>query len=220
VKILGRPDLVDEPTSWPVVKSQVLANGSITEYLRDEVQAPDGHRMLREYLRHPGAVGIIALDDQERVALVRQYRHPVQHRLIEPPAGLLDVSGEGYLQAAQRELAEEVGLAGGTWNLLVDYCTSPGMLSETLRVYLARDLESVSIPEDYNASGEEAHMDVVWAPLAEVVDAILAGQLNNPTLVTGILATEVARRRSNFAGLRPPDAPWLLRDQLLGHQAP
>ena len=86
--------------------------------------------MEREYLQHPGAVGIIALDDADRVALVRQYRHAVRHRLIEPPAGLLDVDGEDPLLAAQRELAEEVGLAAETWHVLVDLFTTPGMLAE------------------------------------------------------------------------------------------
>ena len=157
--------------------------------------------MAREYLHHPGAVGIIALDDSDRVALVRQYRHPVRHRLIEPPAGLLDVHGEDPQLAARRELAEEVGLAAETWHVLVDLFTTPGILAERLRVYLARDLVEVDAPDGFTRSGEEAHMDTVWAPLPDLVDAVLAGDLHNPTMISGVLATWAARQR-NYAGLR------------------
>ena len=106
---------------------------------------------------------MIALDDQGRVALVRQYRHPVRHRLIEPPAGLLDVDGEAYVLGAQRELAEEVGLAAGTWHVLVDLFTTPGILGESLRIFLARDLLEADAPDGFVRAGEEAHMDTVWA---------------------------------------------------------
>ena len=109
MNVLGPDELTDAPLAWPIDSSTVLAQGTITSYVQDQVRTPEGHLIAREYLKHPGAVGVIALDDHDRVALVRQYRHPVRHRLIEPPAGLLDV-GEDYLQAIQRELAEEAGL--------------------------------------------------------------------------------------------------------------
>ena len=132
--ILARDELADVPLAWPVVSSTVLARGKITSYVQDQVRTPDGQLIEREYLKHPGAVGVIALDDHDRVALVRQYRHPVRHRLIEPPAGLLDVGGEDYLQAIERELAEEVGLAARRWAVLVDLFTTPGILGESLRI--------------------------------------------------------------------------------------
>jgi len=100
--VLGSDQLVDVPLAWPVESSTVLAQGKITSYVEDQVRTPDGQLITREYLKHPGAVGVIALDDHDRVALVRQYRHPVRHRLIEPPAGLLDVEGEGYLATVKR----------------------------------------------------------------------------------------------------------------------
>jgi 8-oxo-dGDP phosphatase len=206
--ILGRDELADVPLAWPVASSTVLAEGRITKYVQDQVRTPDGHLIMREYLKHPGAVGVIALDDQGRVALVRQYRHPVRHRLIEPPAGLLDVGGEDYLQAMQREMAEEVGLAAGRWALLVDLFTTPGILGESLRIYLARDLEAVDGPDDFTLEGEEAHMDVVWAALDDLVEAILGGRLHNPTVVSGVLAAWAARERDNFMTLRPANAAW------------
>jgi 8-oxo-dGDP phosphatase len=209
--ILGPDELVDEPLSWPVESSTVLAKGMFTSYVQDQVRTPDGNLIAREYLRHPGAVGVIALDDHERVALVRQYRHPVRHQLIEPPAGLLH-SGEDYLQAMQRELAEEVGLAARSWAVLVDLFTTPGILQESLRIYVARDLTTVDAPEGFTREGEEAHMDTVWASLDDLVDAVLDGRLHNPTVVSGVLAAWTARQRDGFVSLRSADAAWPARD--------
>ena len=210
--ILGPDELVDVPLAWPVISSTVLARGKITSYVQDQVRTPDGQLIAREYLKHPGAVGVIALDDHDRVALVRQYRHPVRHRLIEPPAGLLDVGGEDYLQAIERELAEEVGLAARRWVVLVDLFTTPGILGESLRIYLARDLTDVDHPDSFTREGEEAHMDTVWASLDDLVEAVLGGRLHNPTVVSGVLAAWTARQRDGFTSLRPADADWAARD--------
>ena len=206
--VLGSDELVDVPLAWPVESSIVRAQGKITSYVEDQVRTPDGQLITREYLKHPGAVGVIALDDHDRVALVRQYRHPVRHRLIEPPAGLLDVEGEGYLATVKRELAEEVGLAAGSWAVLVDLFTTPGILGESLRIYLARDLEAVDDPDGYVREGEEAHMDTVWASLDDLVEAVLDGRLHNPTVVSGVLAAWTARERDGFSSLRAADAAW------------
>ena len=213
--VLTRADLVDRAVSWPVTAERVLGEGIFTALLQDDITAPDGTTLQREYLRHPGAVGIIALDAGGRVALVRQYRHAVRHRLIEPPAGLLDVDGEAYVLAAQRELAEEVGLAADTWHVLVDLFTTPGIIAEGLRVYLALDLHPADAPDGFVKEGEEAEMELSWAPLAELVEAVLAGDLHNPTLVSGVLATWVAHLRGDdFASLRPAASPWPARDGL------
>ena len=209
--VIGGDDLIDAALSWPVISSEVLASGAIVDFVQDEVQTPDGELIKREYLAHPGAVGVIALDDQDRVVLVRQYRHPVRHRLIEPPAGLIDVEGEDPLLAARRELAEEVGLAADTWHVLVDLFTTPGTIGESLRIYLARELSEVEAPPGFVRGGEEAQMDTVRADLDELVSAVLAGKLHNPILVSGVLATWMSRRRDGFANLRAADAPWSAR---------
>ena len=214
VVVLSPAELVDVPLAWPVEGSTVLGHGHIADFRQDQIRTPDGELIRREYLQHPGAVAVIALDAEERVALVRQYRHPVRHRLVEPPAGLLDVDGEDYLAAVQRELAEEVDLAAGRWHVLVDLFSTPGILGESLRIYLARDLSTASAPEDFVREGEEADMDVVWASLTDLVDAVLAGQLHSPSLVSGVLAAEVSRQRG-WASLRPADAPWPARESLL-----
>jgi 8-oxo-dGDP phosphatase len=212
--LISGPQIADLPLSWPVEQSTTLAEGRIGGFVRDRVRAPDGKVLIRDYVRHPGAVGVIALDDHDRVALVRQYRHAVGYRLIEPPAGLLDVDGEDYLKSAQRELAEEVGLGAHTWHVLTDVFTTPGMISETLRIYLARGLSEAAAPESFLREEEEAHMDIVWAVLDDLVSAVLAGRVQNPTLVAGVLAAWTARQFDGYASLRPADAPWPARDLL------
>ncbi len=212
--VLAPAELVDVPLSWPVLSTDVRARGVIGTFVQDDVQTPDGGTITREYLRHPGAVAVIALDEHERVVLVRQYRHAVRHRLLEPPAGLLDVAGEDYLVGAQRELAEEVGLAAGRWDVLVDLFSTPGIVGESIRVFLARDLSSRAAPAGFEREGEEADMDTVRAPLDDLVDAVLGGRLHNPTLVSGVLAADAARRR-DWAPLRPAHAPWPARESLL-----
>jgi 8-oxo-dGDP phosphatase len=212
--IISGSQIADDPLSWPVEQSTTLAEGQLGRFVRDRVRTPDGQMMTRDFVTHPGAVGVIAIDDHDRVALVRQYRHAVGYRLVEPPAGLLDVHGEDYLLAAQRELVEEVGLGARAWHVLVDIFTSPGIVGEALRVYLARDLSEAAAPDSFLREGEEAHMDAVWATLDDLVDAVLAGRVQNPTLVCGVLAAWTARERDGFGSLRPVDAPWPARDLL------
>lgn len=207
VRQLTLDELRDEATAWPVVAERVLGSGDFTTLLQDDILAPDGETLSREYLRHPGAVGIIALDDQDRVAVVRQYRHAVRYRLLEAPAGLLDVEGEEPLLAARRELAEEVGLAADTWHRLVDLFTTPGIVGERLLIFLARDLHPVAAPDGFVKAGEEAELELTWAPLDDLVHAVLAGELHNPTLVSGVLATHAARSLDGFASLRAGNRP-------------
>lgn len=212
--VLERADLADVPAAWPVTATTLLGEGQIARFVADDVQTPDGSSMTREYLRHPGAVAVIAMDEQDRVVLVRQYRHAVRHRLVEPPAGLLDLDGENYLVAAQRELAEEVGLAAARWDVLVDVFSTPGLIGESVRVFLARDLSAVPAPDGFTREGEEAEMDTVWAHLDDLVQAVLAGRVHNPNVVYGALAVALVRDRDAFDTLRPADAPWPSRDAL------
>src|SRR3954452_21465892 len=115
-------------------------------------------QVLREYVSHPGAVAVIALDDDDRVLLLSQYRHPVRSELWEPPAGLRDVPDEELGVAAARELAEEADLVAGSWWRLVDFFTSPGGSNERIRVFLARGLRPVADADRYTRTDEEASM--------------------------------------------------------------
>ena len=216
--VISGAQIADTPLAWPVQDSRTLVKGQIGAFVEDDIRTPDGQLITREYLEHPGAVGIIALDDHDRVALVRQYRHPVRQRLVEPPAGLMDVDGESGVASARRELAEEVGLAAATWHVLIDPYSSPGIIGEALRIFLARDLSPVDAPDGFEREGEEAHMDIVWATLDDLVEAILDGRLHNPSMVSGVLAAWTARARDGFASLRPADAPWEARDGIIASQ--
>ncbi|MGA4507700.1 NUDIX domain-containing protein [Propionibacteriaceae bacterium G1746] len=201
----------DFPTAWPVAASEVLARGRVCNFVQQTVVPPAGEPFSRQFISHPGAVGIIALDDQDRVAVVDQYRHPVGLTLVEPPAGLLDIEGEDFLVAAQRELAEEVELAAADWRVLVDVCTSPGGSEESARVYLARGLSPAPHPEGFVPEDEEAHMVVRWVGFEDLVDGVFAGRLQSPLLVAGIMALAAARSTGRLESLRTPDAPWPVR---------
>ena len=195
-----------------VVARDLLHDGKVFDLVAEEVRlaAGDAEPVLREFLDHPGAVAVVALREGpggEEVALVDQYRHPVRAVLWEVPAGLLDVAGEDYLTAAQRELAEETDLRAGRWDVLVDYFTTPGGSTESLRIYLARDVSEVPPGERHARADEERDMTVRWVPLDEAVAAVHAGRLHNPSAVVGILAAASARA-AGWATLRPADAPW------------
>lgn len=213
----ARPDLVtDAPERWPVSGVETVFTGSkVIEVRRDDVAPADGSPgFQRDVVVHPGAVGVIAMDEQNNVLLVHQYRHPVGHRLYEPPAGLLDVPDEPYDQAAARELYEEAHVRARDWRVLVDFFTSPGMTNEATRIYLARGLEAVPEHERHVGEDEEADMDTLWLPLPDVVDGVLGGRLHNPILCLGSLAAWAALNGDGFDALRPADAPWPVREAL------
>ena len=192
---------------YEVVSTERVYDGRVIALRRDEVSMPGNETGVRDVVEHPGAVAIVALDEEERVVLVRQYRHPVRRPLDELPAGILDVDGEPAAETAKRELAEEAGLAADEWHVLVDLLTSPGMTDEASRIYLARGLREV----DRDVQGhEEAEMTSSRVPLDDVVRRILSGELENSLLVVGALAADRARR-DGFSGLRPADAPWPAR---------
>ena len=180
--------LSDEEMAWPVVDRQLRHHGAIFDTVTEAVTTPDGDRITRDWIATKGAVGIIALDEQDRVVLVRQYRHPVRQRLWEPPAGLLDVPGEDPVAAAARELAEEALLAADRWTPLVEVMASPGMTDERIQVFLARGLHPAPRPDGFVVEGEEAHMERARVPLSSVVAAILERRVHNPILVSGCLA--------------------------------
>ena len=202
----------DEQMSWPVRSRTVLGEGRVSAFVDEEVTTPSGEVIDRQYLTHPGAVAVVAWrEDTDEIAVLRQYRHPVRMELVEIPAGLLDLDGEEWVVAAQRELVEEAELQATRWDVLVDMCTTPGACEESLRIFLARDLSPAERPDGFVLEGEEAHMTWEWAPRAQLVDAVLAGGCQSPTLVAGVLALEVARLDGRLTGLRAPDAPWPIR---------
>jgi len=189
-----------------VLASDLVYQGRVIGVRRDLVTMPGATTSQRDVVVHPGAVGVVALDARGRVLLVTQYRHPVVRRLEELPAGLLDVAGEPALAAAQRELAEEAGLAAARWHVLVDVLTSPGMTDEAVRIFLARDVREVGRDVQEH---EEAELTTEWVDLDLAVRRVLAGEIENALCAVGLLAAERALRDESL--LRPADAPWAAR---------
>jgi ADP-ribose pyrophosphatase len=185
---------VDRPAPRPVLAHTDLHHGKIWDLVSETVDLGVS-QVVREYIAHPGAVAVIALDAQDRVLLLQQYRHPVRAELWEPPAGLRDVDGEAPHLTAARELAEEADLRAGTWHLLAEFFTTPGGSDEQILVYLARDVQPVPEDERFVREDEEAGMVPLWVPLDEAVEAVLAGRLHSPSAVVGVLAAAAARDR-------------------------
>lgn len=191
----------DRPAARPVLEHTDLHHGKIWDLVSETVDLGDS-QVVREFVDHPGAVAVIALDEDDRVLLLQQYRHPVRAELWEPPAGLRDVDGEPPHVTAARELGEEADLRAGSWSLLAEFANSPGGSNEHILVYLARDLSEVPEADRFTREDEEAGMVPIWVPLDEAVEAVLAGRLRSPSASVGILAAAASRDRG-WRTLRP-----------------
>jgi 8-oxo-dGDP phosphatase len=189
---------------FETTSSETLHTGKIFALRKDNVRMPGGKIVTREVVEHYGAVAIVAIDDDGRLPMVYQYRHPFGRRLWELPAGLLDVNGEAPHLTAARELREEAGLQAQTWQVLVDLDSTPGFSDESVRVYLATDLTHVDRPE---ANDEEADMTVQWYAIDEAVRRVFSGEIVNALAVGGILAAYAVR--NGLAQPRPVDTPWV-----------
>lgn len=189
---------------YEVVDSDRVFTGRVISLRRDTVTMPEGTTSVREVVDHPGAVGVLALDAEGRVVMLRQYRHPVRQHLWELPAGLRDADGEPPLETARRELAEEVGLAAESWSLLTTSWSSPGFCTEMVLLYLAEGLSEVARPEGFTVEHEELDMTVERVPLEQAVQWVFDGTVSNALAVIGILAA--AQARTGGPRLRPVDA--------------
>ena len=199
--------LADEAEHWPVTSSAEHFRSPIMTVRTDQVEMPEGDISGRDVVAHPGAVAIVALDDAGRVLMIRQYRHPVGRMLWEIPAGLRDVAGEPLDETARRELVEETGFRAARWSVLADVFTSPGITTERVRLFLARDLTEIPEAErSYVRQHEEAHLVLARVPLETAVARVLTGDLHNGVTALGILSAYAARE-DGFATLRDADAP-------------
>jgi 8-oxo-dGTP pyrophosphatase MutT (NUDIX family) len=196
----------DVHASQPVSASETQYAGHIWSVRTDTVHFGDVV-VQRDVIEHPGAVAIAALDEQDRILLICQYRHPVGAKLWELPAGLLDVAGEHPADTARRELAEETGLCADEWHVLLDLFNSPGGSSEGLRIFLARRISE--LPEGRWITGEAEELDLPqeWVDLDEARELVISGRIHNGTTVAGILAAHAARDQG-WTRLRPADDSW------------
>jgi 8-oxo-dGTP pyrophosphatase MutT (NUDIX family) len=199
------PDsLSDEHVSPTVTASEVVLDGAVWNVARETFEL-DGASIRREFVDHPGAVAVVALDERGRMLVIKQYRHPVRARDWELPAGLLDAHGESPLDAAKRELAEEVDLVAESWDLLSEFTSSPGGSNEVIRIYLARGVSAAA--ETFERTEEEAGIEVRWVPLDEVVDAVLSRTVHNSILAIGALSAAAGQARG-WSNLGAADAAW------------
>jgi 8-oxo-dGDP phosphatase len=192
------------PGEYELLGSEPVYEGRVITLVKDTVAMPGGGDSVREVVRHPGAVAVVALDDDDQVVLLRQYRHPVGGYLWELPAGLRDADGEPPLETAKRELAEEVKLAAERWSLLTTSFSTPGFCDELVLVYLAEGLSDAERPEGFTVEHEELDMEVQRVPLAEAVQRVFDGSIRNAAAVIGLLAA--AQYRAAHPELRPVDA--------------
>lgn len=186
--------LRDEPVEAAVTDSDLVYEGRVWDVRSDTLRYGD-EEIVRQYVAHPGAAAVVALDDEDRVLLIQQYRHPIRHRDWEIPAGLLDVPGEPPAETARRELAEEVDLVAERWDDLVSIFTTPGGNDEVVHLFLARGLSAVG--HAHAREAEEADIRIQWIPLADAVDGVLAGRLRNGILAVGVLAAAERLRRTD-----------------------
>ncbi len=162
--------------------------GIIVDVETDMIRLSNGAITMREVVRHPGGVSVVALDRDGTVALVRQYRYPFRRHLWELPAGKLE-PGEEPLPAAKRELSEETGLEAEVWTDLGEVYATPGYCTEILHLYLAEELRQGEAHPDPNE-----FLDVTRIPLDELLDRIDRGEIRDAKTVVGALRAHRLRR--------------------------
>ena len=204
----------DRLVSHPIVDRKTVFSGMVWDVRHDAFEL-NGETVERDYIVHPGAVAIIALNDSGELLLIEQYRHAQGKIMWEAPAGLMDLANEDPLATAKRELFEETGYVAKTWHVLLDLANTPGGSSEQIRIYFARDL---SLHPDGRPTGsaEELDMPVHWIAIQDVLESIRRGAVTNPQLVAGTHAALIAMAEPDMA-LRSEDAQWHAREDVLGN---
>lgn len=191
------PDLADRPEQWPVTASRdIFHDDWIVGVREDTVHRPadPDHTFDRLVIEHPGAVMVLAVDADERVCCLRQYRHVVGRNFVELPAGVCDGDGEAPLDTAKRELREEAELEAADWRPLLSVYPSVGIIQEMHHLFLARDLRPAS-RGDFEMEHEEAELEVFWTPFADLLDAVLDGRVQQGPLAASVLAYDVLKGR-------------------------
>ncbi len=204
----------DRLVSHPIVDRKTVFSGMVWDVRHDAFEL-NGETVERDYIVHPGAVAIIALNDSGELLLIEQYRHAQGKIMWEAPAGLMDLANEDPLATAKRELFEETGYVAKTWHVLLDLANTPGGSSEQIRIYFARDL-SLHPEGRPIGSAEELDMPVHWIPIQDVLESIRRGAVTNPQLVAGTHAALIAMAEPDMA-LRSEDAQWHAREDVLGN---
>jgi ADP-ribose pyrophosphatase len=191
------PGLPQDELVERVVDERILHRGHYLTFEVATVERADGSRSERDIVGHPGAVAIVAIDDEDRVLLVRQWRTPARKVLLEIPAGTLDPGeAEGTTEdpevASRRELEEETGYRARTWQKLAAFWTAPGFASELMHLYLATDLEPAH-PDARLGPDEDEHLRLERLPFADAVAAMERGEIADAKSIVGLLWVERLR---------------------------
>jgi ADP-ribose pyrophosphatase len=186
----------DDPLEEQVVDTRLVHHGRYLDVRIDTVQRADGTTGTRDVVKHPGAVAVLALDVDDRLLLVRQWRIPAGRAMLEIPAGTLDVH-DGVTEdpgiAARRELEEETGSRAGSWRRLASFWTAPGFATELMHLYLATGLESVH-GDDRLAPDEDERLELSRFTIDEALALVDAGEIVDAKSMLGILWLERLRR--------------------------
>ncbi len=183
----------DQSVDIASVSKTLIHKGLVWDVVSDTFEF-NGALLTREYVDHTGAVAVLALNANEELLLIKQYRRPVGKFLMELPAGLLDVPGESLLDCAKRELAEEAGLEAASWLKLLSFHTTPGGNNEAITIFVAKELLPTNLV--FEATGEEVEMPKSWVPVEEAVQLVLSGQIMSPSAVVGIMAYKLGKEAS------------------------
>lgn len=193
-------DLADVPLTWPVHQTRDLHRDSWVVGLREDLVQRPGHpeeTFHRVVMEHPGAVVVLAVDAANRVCCLRQYRHAGGGVFVELPAGLLDKDEEDPRLTAERELREEAELQADEWRHLMTLNPSAGITTELQHIYLARGLSRAG-RGDFELRAEEAELELFWAPIEDLLEAVLAGRVREGPLAAAVLAYDALERRGRL----------------------
>lgn len=187
--------LRDEPASWPVSGSRDIHRDHWILGVREDFLSRPDHpedTFRRLVIEHPGAALVLAIDEQERACCIRQYRHNAQSLMVELPAGVCDVAGEDPIETAKRELREEAELQADHWRHLLSAYPTAGISQEVHHIYLATGL-SPAPRGDFAMQHEEADLEQFMVPMADLLDAVLSGQVRQGPVAMAVLAYQVLK---------------------------
>ena len=180
----------EEITSGSDSCRRTVFKGKVVDVGLERVRLPTGRDVELEVIRHPGGAAAVAIDERQRVCLLRQYRHVAGGWLWELPAGKIDV-GEAPASTAERELAEEAGLMAASWDSLGHLHSSPGVLAEVIHLYLARGLSEV----DLGHEGDEV-IEVHWLPMSDALTWCADGTITDAKTLIGLYRADALLRGS------------------------
>jgi ADP-ribose pyrophosphatase len=200
---VSQPDATpfgDDPLEERVVERQLIHRGRYLEFRVDTIERADGSRGTRDVVGHPGAIAVLALDDDGRLLLVRQWRIPAGRAMLEIPAGTLDVH-DGVTEdpdvAARRELEEETGSRASSWRKLAEFWTAPGFASELMHLYLARGLTSAN-GEDRLSPDEDERLELSRLTIDEALALVDGGGISDAKTILGVLWLDRLRRAGDL----------------------